>query len=85
MKKYLAVSLTLMFSAMYSVAQDTRDHIVKALTDPKSAESSAKADAMLIDHKFIKNNSSYQTKEPSSNRDNKRVLKRKKISPKRVL
>lgn len=83
MKKYLVVSSALMFVSMFSIAQSTRNHIEKALTSPGAAESSAKADAMLIDKKAIKDSSTYDAGDASTRKDNKRLFKRKKKSLKK--
>ncbi len=79
-KKHLAISSAFLFSAMFVYAQSNRERIEKALTDPKAAEHSAKADARVIDKKVIADSTSFKSTGPMSKKDRKRFLKRRKIS-----
>lgn len=79
-KKHLAISSAFLFSAMFVYAQSNRERIEKALTDPKAAEHSAKADARVIDKKVIADSTSFKSTGSMSKKDRKRFLKRRKIS-----
>lgn len=79
-KKHLAISSALLFSAMFSFAQSNRERIEKAMSDPKAAEHSAKADARVIDKKVIADSTSFKSTESMSKKDRKYFLKRRKSS-----
>lgn len=82
MTKYLVVFFALLATGTVSTAQSIRSNIEKALTDPKVAESSAKADALLINHKLVTTSYRYPGQVPATKKEKKRSFKRTKISPK---
>ena len=62
MKKYFIVASALTLITLCAGAQTTRQHIEKALTDPRSAENAARADAMLIDNKRLMDSSQVEAR-----------------------
>ena len=81
MKKYFIVSATLVLFSLFSNAQDTRAHIEKALTHPKATENAAKADALLIDKKAIKDDTAHDRNKQAIRKGESHSKKTKRVYP----
>ena len=81
MKKYFIVASALTLITLCAGAQTTRQHIEKALTHPKATENAAKADALLVDKKAIKDDTAHDRNKQAIRKGESHSKKTKRVYP----